>query len=296
MKKRAWKRWGAAGVLGAFLLALIGCVQTVFSNSPPVPGTETGQTVTVLLYHDIAPDASPDTPATVSVRQFEQHLRALSEHGYRIIDMERFRKFILEGASVPDHAVLITFDDGYQSFYRYAYPILKAAGATGSVFVIGASSDLYNPDALPHLTWDEMRELKDNGMGIYNHSYNSHHYGEVSESGKGGPVLAEPVYLPNRKRMETDEEFRRRAGSDLAFMEKRLSEELGEAPGIMAIPYGAYNRVLLEEGRKAGISMFFTTEEGAAGPGRQEIPRINAGEPDMDGEALIAAIRKAAQP
>ncbi|AZS17827.1 polysaccharide deacetylase family protein [Paenibacillus lutimineralis] len=40
------------------------------------------------------------------------------------------------------------FDDGYESFYTYAYPALKEVHATGSEFVIGAYIDMFNPDAL----------------------------------------------------------------------------------------------------------------------------------------------------
>ncbi len=42
----------------------------------------------------------------------------------------------MEGATVPSNAVLVTFDDGYQSFYTAAYPILKSLRIPAVNFVI----------------------------------------------------------------------------------------------------------------------------------------------------------------
>jgi poly-beta-1,6-N-acetyl-D-glucosamine N-deacetylase len=281
-------------LVAVLLLAMNIFSEQVFSNPSSALKSDTQQKMTVLMYHNIAPETSKNKHATISVEQFKEHLKTLIDNGYHVITMEQFQKFIQEGGAIPDNSLLITFDDGYESFYRYAYPAMKQAGVTGSVFVIGAYTDMYNPDALPHLTWDEMRELKKNGMGVFNHSYNSHYYAQASELGMKKPELSGPLYLSNQSRMETNEEFRRRIRSDMAFMEKRLSEELGEAPGILAIPFGVYNKALLEEGSEAGISLFFTTKEGVAKPGQHEIPRINAGKPDFNGEQLIESIRKAA--
>jgi len=240
------------------------------------------------MYHQIFPEITDDQKSSVSVAQFKDHLKTLQDNGYHIITMKQFHNFIVKGKSVPDKSVLITFDDGYETFYTYAYPALKEAKATGSVFIIGAYTDMFNPDAFPHLTWDQMRELKKNGMGVYNHSYNSHNYAVASEDGTLKKAqLAGPLYLPINERMETAEDFRQRAYSDIAFMEKRLKDELGAAPGILSLPYGAYSQDTLEAGKQAGITLYFTIKPGLNKPGQLEALRINAGKPNFSGEQLV---------
>ncbi|WP_337104019.1 polysaccharide deacetylase family protein [Paenibacillus sp. YIM B09110] len=248
------------------------------------------QRVIALMYHDVAMEESADRGATISLEKFKEHLSTLKDNGYTIINMEQFYDFVHHGKSVPDKSVVLTFDDGYQSFYSLAYPALKEEGATASVFVIGESSDMFNPDALPHLTWDEMRELDKNGMGVYNHTYKSHFYGPATIDGQMKPALAYPLYLAYKKRMETPDEYKQRIYSDMAFMEKRLANELGKSDGIMAIPYGSYNEMVIEEAEKAGISLFFTTKEGLNKTGEHEVYRLNAGRPNYSGDQLMASI------
>lgn len=242
----------------------------------------------VLLYHDVVESFEPGKQyhSTVTINQFREHLSMLKEKGFRIITMDTFVGFMLAGKPVPANAVVLTFDDGYESFYNAAFPVLQEFDVTASNFVIGISSDLFNPDAEPHLTWDQMRELKAKGMGIYSHTYNLHRYVRTDLKGQVGPALTSRLYLEQKKRQEFEQEYLNRISSDLKFMEKRLQQELGLQPKLLAFPYGAYHAAVVEEGRKVGIELFFTIEEGLNEPGSRFVRRINAGEASMTAEAL----------
>jgi len=241
----------------------------------------------VLLYHDVRPEgAGANDPLTVSAGQFEEHMRMLRDRGFRVIEMDRFVRFMLNGGSLPPNAVVVTFDDGYENFYEAAFPILKRYGMTASNFIVGMSSDLFDPEADPHLTWDQMREMKKHGMGFYSHTYHSHRTVPTDRGDFSQPALTARMYVSKHRQPESESDHRKRVFSDLAFMEKRFREELGDQRSLLAFPYGAYDETVLEEGEKAGIQLFFSTEEGSNTPGSRIVKRINAGEPYMSADSL----------
>jgi biofilm PGA synthesis lipoprotein PgaB len=126
--------------------------------------------VAVLEYHDINPNESA---YSISPEHFQQHLQALKSNHYNVISMDEFIEFLNGSKTVPPNAVVITFDDGYESFYKYAYPILKKENMTATEFLIvsyvGASNS-----GLAFLNWEEAKEMKQYGFSFYSHTYHSH--------------------------------------------------------------------------------------------------------------------------
>jgi peptidoglycan/xylan/chitin deacetylase (PgdA/CDA1 family) len=73
--------------------------------------------------------------------------------------------------------LVITFDDGDRSIYRYAFPILKKHGVRAIVFLIVdyiGRDDLWDITPLggrsPHLSWDEIHEMKEWGIAFGSHT------------------------------------------------------------------------------------------------------------------------------
>ncbi len=84
-------------------------------------------------------------------------------------------KIVLPGDE--QNGVVITFDDGDKSIYRYAFPILKKYGIRAVVFLIVdyIGKDDYWDMALigrrsPHLSWDEIHEMKEWGIEFGSHT------------------------------------------------------------------------------------------------------------------------------
>jgi len=218
--------------------------------------------VAVLMYHHLEETPSPGL-STLAVRDFEEQMRLLKENGFNVIGMEQYVRYMLEGAPVPDNAVLLTFDDGYESFYKYGYPILRKYEFPAASFVIVASIDDRSRPGIPKLTWEQMREMQQAGMSFYSHSYDSHRFGPIDADGHEGAVLTHPLYLSDLGRMETAAEYVRRIADDLALAERRLAEELPGAKGIFAFPYGEHNQAgLMEVLRTLDIELTFTILEG----------------------------------
>lgn len=65
--------------------------------------------------------------------------RALSEAGYTGVSFDELQAYVLRGAPLPEKPVVITFDDGYESNYTLAYPILQKYGMKATIFAIGVS-------------------------------------------------------------------------------------------------------------------------------------------------------------
>ncbi|UHA74808.1 polysaccharide deacetylase family protein [Paenibacillus sp. 481] len=249
--------------------------------------------VIVLLYHHVADQFHPTKPkgSTVLTKQFRSHLKALQDNGYEVISMDDYIQFALHDKPVPDNAVLLTFDDGYESFYTKAYPILQQYEMPATHFIVGYDTDLYNSDAYSHLTWDQMRDMKQNGMSFFNHTYNMHKQVDVGK-GKKGALLSNRIYLEHTRRLETEAEYKRRIQADLVFMEKRLQQELGQQPMLLAFPYGAYNSTVLKMGEALGFKLFFSLHEGINDRHTRNVKRINAGSPNISAEQLLAKMKK----
>lgn len=92
----------------------------------------------VLTYHGFFDGDIPKTgalPATfVHIENFAKQM-AFIKKKYRIISPEELLESINGGFNLPDNSALITFDDGYESFHRLAWPILKAFNIKGIVFI-----------------------------------------------------------------------------------------------------------------------------------------------------------------
>jgi len=245
--------------------------------------------VIVLMYHHIV--EGPEDRDGLPVSEFRRQMELLAANRFNVIGMREFADYMLRGAPVPPNAVLITFDDGYESFYTLAFPVLKELGFPASNFLIVKWID--KPYGIPKLTWDQMREMQAYGMSFYNHSYQSHEYRPVNKSGRLKPALAHRLYLKDKKRRETPDEYRQRVLDDLTAAEHRLREELGNRTGILAFPYGAYNEDLLHLAEEAGIELVFSTKEGINKRGQRVVYRVNAGAPDADAEELVRRMRHA---
>ncbi len=109
----------------------------------------------------------------VSPEKFREQMEWLHREGYRAVT---FRQ--LESA-LPDDGkpIVITFDDGYQSVYQYAFPVLQELNFSAVVFVITGYRGTWNSwDAnlggirFRHLEDGQIRELTQAGWEAGSHT------------------------------------------------------------------------------------------------------------------------------
>lgn len=239
--------------------------------------------VAVLMYHDLTEGET--TKAALSVDDFAEQMELLKTNGFQVIRMKDYSDFILKQQPVPDNAVLITFDDGYESFYKLAFPVLKKHGYPATNFVIVRFVD--ERIGVPKMTWDQMREMQQDGMTFYTHTYDSHMYVEVDKKGNTKPALTALKYLPDQDRKETKEEAKQRITADLKKAEERLTEELGNTDHIIAFPYGAYNDMVMEVLKSLDINISFTVKKGINSSSEANGFRVNGADVKENPQIVI---------
>ena len=124
------------------------------------------------MYHYIdAPGPDADIyrkDLSVLPQAFEEQMAYLREAGYHSISLRDLVLYLQAGAELPPNPVVLTFDDGYQDNYTYAYPILERYGFSGTFFII---TGLVDKRTEGYMSWDQVEELHSWGMEIGSHSY-----------------------------------------------------------------------------------------------------------------------------
>ena len=138
----------------------------------------------VVAMHGIEP--SPEGRYETSAGAFEFMLQTLKAYGYQTITFADLMNYLDKGKPLPAKPIIITSDDGYQSTYTYAFPILKKYGYKMTVFLItsyvGADEnsrrmnefDFDAKEWIPHrpiLIWPEVRVMSKYGIEFQSHTW-----------------------------------------------------------------------------------------------------------------------------
>jgi peptidoglycan/xylan/chitin deacetylase (PgdA/CDA1 family) len=115
----------------------------------------------ILTYHNLLDEAkSGDSQGklfqlrpSVTKRQFESHLRVLKK-GFRVVSLPEIVGRIRDKGQLEEDYVVITFDDGYESFYRVGFPLLRKYDFPATVFL---PTDFVNN--LRMFWWDELLQI-----------------------------------------------------------------------------------------------------------------------------------------
>jgi len=89
--------------------------------------------VATLMYHHVCPREG-EHPNFVSPEKFRAQMEYFSRE-WQVLSLDELAEYVLLGKSIPERAVAITLEDGYQDNYRYAYPILKEYRIPATVFL-----------------------------------------------------------------------------------------------------------------------------------------------------------------
>jgi peptidoglycan/xylan/chitin deacetylase (PgdA/CDA1 family) len=236
-------------VLIAVAVLAGGCRREVVA--PPVPDG-----VVALLYHHL--DADAPTASSLSPGEFEAQLAWLKREGYQTLTTSQLLAYLRGEFALRRPSVLITFDDGYESVYRHAWPLLRKYGFSAAVFTITGRRG-QTPGEFPHFTWAQAAEMSASGaIEIHSHTHDMHHM----EAGGTVPALEHLSDLA--------------VLADLLMSRVLVQDNVGTRASAFAFPFGRYSdrtRGLVEE---AGFDMAFTTEPGSIRPGvdrRYLLPR-----------------------
>jgi len=180
-------------------------------------------------FHDILLKPPYTSASDVSLSQFVTFLDEADILGLRFVSIDDWLKL-----SPESNEILLTFDDGFESFYLLVYPILRERNIPAVLFMLGGFTGAqpswdYRAGRRNHLTHDEITELKaDPLITICSHS-------------------------------RTHPDLRR-------LSDRKLTSELRPAvPGAgqhFSYPFGAFNRRVIEFVETHGYKSAFCTLDG----------------------------------
>ena len=129
------------------------------------------QALPILTFHHLGENGYPPS-------LFKATLSRLHSAGYTTIDLVTGVKQLKAGTRLPNKCFVLTFDDGYQSTYEIAAPLLDELGFTATLFPINvkAHAESSRPvfEGRPLLTKKEIRLLAQNGHAIGSHTLDHH--------------------------------------------------------------------------------------------------------------------------
>ncbi len=236
------------------ILAIMLCVVITVAAAAATSRTESSYIrLPVIMYHHISAKSSALGKYVISPEQFREDLVYLKEQGYTTVSAKQLMDYVSGNGTLPEKPVLITFDDGYASFYAYAFPVLKELNMHAVFSIIGTHTDKYSEidDSninYAHVTWDQVAELSQSGLvEIGNHTYNLHSIG----SRKGCRI----------KQGENEEEYRSMLTEDVTSLQEKIMQATGSAPTVFTYPFGAYCSQGCEVINQLGFAVTLGCEE-----------------------------------
>lgn len=207
--------------------------------------------IPILMYHSIS-DSDPNNRLLVPVGQFEEQVKWLKEAGFTPMLLDDVINAYSTG-KVPEKPVAITFDDGYSDNYSDAYRILKKYNMKATFFIITNQTDV---DSW-YMNSNMLKEMKDNGMGIENHT--SRHI--------------EFTNIPREDKILIIEEGI-----------KALKEKVGVDSKFICYPVGRYDEETIEVEKELGIKAAVTTEGGISSlqDGLHSLKRVRIAPMDIE--------------
>lgn len=210
-------------------------------------GQKSNNTLAVLMYHyfyDKSKGEKGKNNNWMEISKFEEQLKYLKDNEYYFPTWDEVEDFVNRKVDLPKKSVVITMDDGQESLYDLAIPILKKYNIPATAFIITKNFDT-----------DNIEKYKDSTIDFESHTNNMHRGG--GNIGHGGIFTALPV-SESIKDLQTS------------------IEKLSGNNNALAYPYGDHNENTKNAAKQAGFKVAFTTENKKIRPGMDQyaLPRV----------------------
>jgi len=209
-----------------------------------IAGSVSAAEVPVLIYHRILSNPKEPGETVVSIDRFKEQMQYLKDNGYTTISMAELVSYMKGSGSVPDKAVVLTFDDGWKEMAAVTQ-ILNQHNFKASFWII--------PDkgiGGPYLDWNGVKNLASNpNFEIGAHTM-THPWDKNSN-------LVTWVDGKTPGKTEKDAEY------EIKESKRVLESKLGKSIKYLAWPVGWYNDKLIQIAKDAGFEALLTVEDGA---------------------------------
>lgn len=203
-----------------------------------------GRGLPVLMYHFFYDKKAGEKGADnnwMEISDFEAQMKYLSDNNFYFPSWTEVENYIDGKATLPEKSVVITIDDGDETFIRLAIPIIKKYNVKATSFVVTS----WNGDWLP-------KEHRSSKLDFQSHSHDMHRPGA---NGKGRFV--------NLKYND-------------ALNDVTKSKNIIGNCTVFCYPFGHYNDTAKKVLKDAGYHLAFTTEGGRVykGANKFQLPRV----------------------
>lgn len=172
----------------------------------------------ILTYHSL--DSSRSVIST-SPSSFRRQMEWLHQQGFHTLSLAEAAKLVRIGQPFRERTCVVTFDDGYETVYREAFPILQEMGFTATVFLITGYCGKQNswPGHVSPvgeqslLCWTQIEEM-------------ARHHIEFGSHTVTHPDLACLTHREAEREMQDSKQM--------------IQERIGRGVEVFAYPYGRY--------------------------------------------------------
>ena len=161
------------------------------------------------MYHRFNENKYPSTNIRMDV--FLKHIQLIKDLNYDFIHPNEFKKKF--DTPKERKKILLTIDDGFQSFYEVAWPYIKENQIP---FILFVSTEPVKNNG--YMTWDQIKEIDNESFAVIGHHSHSHEY------------LIE----------KSDKEFK----EDIEKANMIFKEKLGYVPELFSYPFGEYSEFM----------------------------------------------------
>jgi len=194
-----------------------------------------------IMYHRFDENKYPST--NIKLDDFKSHINLIENSEFEFISHEQFEDSIKKNNL--SKKILLTIDDGFYSFYKNAWPILKEKKIP---FIIFINTETVGSNG--YMSWSQIKEISQfNFVHIGNHSH-SH------------------AYLVDKN----DEEIKK----DLQTSIKIFKEKLNHETNFFAYPFGEYKSSYKKIVQNLGFQYAFGQHSGVMDKTKDkfELPRF----------------------
>ncbi|MCD2451811.1 polysaccharide deacetylase family protein [Methylicorpusculum oleiharenae] len=197
----------------------------------------------ILMYHMISePKTAAEVRFACPPRQFEKHLQLLLKKGYTPVSINQVSNYYSQNIQLPDKAVLITLDDGFEDNYLNALPIFERYQIPAVIYLAtGVMAKTNQWMAVPTfserkmLSWPQIQEMANHGMDFGSHTVSHPRLNELSNDNVEEELIAS---------------------------KKTIEDHLGKECAHFAYPYGLFTQSTRDLVEKIGFKTACSTRSG----------------------------------
>lgn len=217
--------------------------------------SQIGTELPIVMYHHVTEKDSKAGKYVIKTSELESDLSFLKNRGYTAVTVSDLIDYVDGKKTLPQKIVMITFDDGFESVYQLAWPLLQKYQMKAVASAVGTITETYTQNGdkninYAYMTWDELSEIdKSEEFEVQNHTYDMHHTDSSHRKGL------------SRMNGENEETYKKALTEDLSKMQESLKQNSGINATAAVYPYGVYSSSTLGIVKELGFRCSMVCEE-----------------------------------